>query len=217
MTAFETVSTKLGVFCALVTITRIKSGNLVLPGERRYDIPAEEEAQPPYRKPDSLPPYIEVAAPIHPDICSSSGTSTEPTQQRDWEAGSEYELQLEIIPSLCIHRTSPPVHQADVTAPASCALPGTITRSSSHTNGPVPAVSLKCLVAFSRNLRCKLGICGKHSKCDCALARISSLSFERLEADEQSIVCALWTLTGAPGAYDAARIVQPIQIEITIN
>ncbi|KAK6974701.1 hypothetical protein R3P38DRAFT_3378452 [Favolaschia claudopus] len=116
--------------------------------------------------------------------------------------------------------TSPPMHQADVTASASCALPGTITRSSSHTNGPVPrpkAVSLKRLVAFSRNLRCKLGICGKHSKCDCALARISSLSFERLEADEQSIVCALWTLTGVPGAYDAARIVQPIQIEITIN
>ncbi|KAK7001205.1 hypothetical protein R3P38DRAFT_3050292 [Favolaschia claudopus] len=205
MTAFETVSTKLGVFCALVTITRIKSGNLVLPGERRYDIPAEEEAPPPYRKPDSLPPYIEVAAPIYPDICSSSGTSTEPTQQGDCEAGSE---------------TSPPMHQADVTASASCALPGTITRSSSHTNGPVPrpkAVSLNRLVAFSRNLRCKLGICGKHSKCDCALARISSLSFERLEADEQSIVCALWTLTGVPGAYDAARIVQPIQIEITIN
>ncbi|KAK7035190.1 hypothetical protein R3P38DRAFT_2772192 [Favolaschia claudopus] len=114
MTAFETVSTKLGVFCALVTITRIKSGNLVLPGERRYDIPAEEEAPPPYRKPDSLPPYIEVAAPIYPDICSSSGTSTEPTQQGNCEAGSEYELQLEIIPSLCIYRTSPPMHQADV-------------------------------------------------------------------------------------------------------
>ncbi|KAK6984468.1 hypothetical protein R3P38DRAFT_2806483 [Favolaschia claudopus] len=87
MTPFQTASERLGAFCAVVIIARIKSGNLVLPGERVYNISEEEAPPPPYKGREILPPYVEVAAPENQDICSSLGTSTEPAQQRGREAG----------------------------------------------------------------------------------------------------------------------------------
>ncbi|KAK6991550.1 hypothetical protein R3P38DRAFT_2777248 [Favolaschia claudopus] len=172
------LSAKLGVLGALVVITRIKSGNLVLPGERRYNISAEEskDTLPPYQNLESPPPYNgarhveftrptniltsgtpEVAGPLDEDICSASGTSTQPTQQRGREAGRQYELQLETFPALCTHRTSHPMHRPHVAAAASFAVPGRITSSSSRTNGPVPRtkiVGLKSLIASSAELGC---------------------------------------------------------------
>ncbi|KAK7034461.1 hypothetical protein R3P38DRAFT_2772508 [Favolaschia claudopus] len=102
MTPFQTASERLGAFCAVVIIARIKSGNLVLPGERVYNISEEEAPPPPYKGREILPPYVEVAAPKTQDICSSLRTSTEPAQQRSREAGE---------------RISPPM-----AAPASCLL-----------------------------------------------------------------------------------------------
>ncbi|KAK6980825.1 hypothetical protein R3P38DRAFT_2808833 [Favolaschia claudopus] len=87
MTPFQTASERLGAFCAVVIIARIKSGNLVLPGERVYNISEEEAPPPPYKGREILAPYVEVAAPQTQDICSSLGTSTEPAQQRSREAG----------------------------------------------------------------------------------------------------------------------------------
>ncbi|KAK6971515.1 hypothetical protein R3P38DRAFT_2813749 [Favolaschia claudopus] len=165
------LSAKLGVLGTLVVITRIKSGNLVLPGERRYNISAEEskDTLPPYQNLESPPPYNgarhveftrptniltsgtpEVAGPLDQDICSASGTSTQPTQQRGREAGRQYELQLDTFPS---H----PMHRPHVAAAASSAVPGRITSSSSRTNGPVPRtkiVGLKSLIASSAELGC---------------------------------------------------------------
>ncbi|KAK6972041.1 hypothetical protein R3P38DRAFT_2812799 [Favolaschia claudopus] len=80
----EVASAKLGSFGAIVVIARIKAGNLVLPGARRYNILAEEDTPPTYEASEPLPwvrgtPYIEVAGTVDPDICSASGTSTQPT------------------------------------------------------------------------------------------------------------------------------------------
>ncbi|KAK7007177.1 hypothetical protein R3P38DRAFT_2793044 [Favolaschia claudopus] len=59
----EVVSAKLGSFGAIVVIARIKAGNLVLPGARRYNILAEEDTPPTYEASEPLPwvrgtPYI---------------------------------------------------------------------------------------------------------------------------------------------------------------
>ncbi|KAK7015457.1 hypothetical protein R3P38DRAFT_2786930 [Favolaschia claudopus] len=158
MTPFQTASERLGAFCAVVIIARIKSGNLVLPGERVYNISEEEAPPPPYEGREILPPYVEVAAPQTQDICSSLGISTEPAQQRSREAGE---------------RISPPM-----AAPASC-VPPTITVSSS----PTHETALRTPWAVS------LGIVGN-------VRNVTSHSHES-------------------GAYDAGRIVQSIQIEVT--
>ncbi|KAK6974441.1 hypothetical protein R3P38DRAFT_2803698 [Favolaschia claudopus] len=186
----EVVSAKLGSFGAIVVIARIKSGNLVLPGARRYNILAEEDTPPTYEASEPLPPYIgmrivespylanisingtpEVAGTVDRDIYSASGTCTQPTQQRGMEVGRQTSSPM-------------PMHRAHVAAPAACELPGTIMSLTSRINGPVPttnSVSLKPIV-----------------ECDCVLARISSRSFERLKGDDQKIVRALWALTGVP-------------------
>ncbi|KAK6988527.1 hypothetical protein R3P38DRAFT_2804571 [Favolaschia claudopus] len=132
MTPFEVVSAKLGSFGALVVIARIKSGNLVLPGARTYNILAEEDTPPTYEALEPLPPYIEVAGTVDQDICSASGTCTQPTQQRGREVGRQTSSPM-------------PMHRAHVAAPAACALPERIMSSSLRTNGPVPRTNIASL------------------------------------------------------------------------